>query len=64
MEQTGGGFVKLQQPPGQMFTHVSLASGRIVRPDERGCIVCAPGDAGALMGAGWAVVTPLPPRAA
>jgi hypothetical protein len=59
MEQTGvqqTGFMTLQAPTGQKFTHVHLASGRIVSPDSRGMIVVTLGDARPLMGAGWTIV--------
>jgi hypothetical protein len=55
MEQTTG-FIKIQAPTGQKFTHVHLASGRIVSPDSRGIIVVTQGDARPLMGAGWTIV--------
>jgi len=63
MEQTNG-MIVLQQPPGQHFSHVWLASGKVARPDEKGRICVGAGDASALIGANWQPIRPPPPRAA
>jgi hypothetical protein len=66
MYPTTNGLVKLRQPAGQSFTHISLgSSGKTVSPDPKdGTIVVSAGDASPLLAAGWTIVQPLPPRRA
>jgi hypothetical protein len=57
MDQTK--VVVLQQPPGQYVSEVSLASGRIARPDERGRIFVDGPSSLPLINAGW-IPVPVP----
>jgi hypothetical protein len=54
--------VVLQMPPGTHVSQVSLASGRVVRPDEQGRIFVDGPSSLPLIGAGWIPITP--PRVA
>jgi hypothetical protein len=50
------GMITLQAPAAAVPSDVYLASGRHVRPDERGCITVSAGDATPLMSYGWTIV--------
>jgi hypothetical protein len=56
------GFVTLKAPAGQVFTDVSLASGRRVKPNADGCITVAQSEANPLLQHGWQIVQPQGPR--
>jgi hypothetical protein len=52
------GFIVLKAPQGAVPSDVWTSSGRRVRPDERGCISVAPGEASPLLAHGWSVQPP------
>jgi hypothetical protein len=63
MNQTPNGYLKLRLPLGQMYTHISLASGKTVSPNPQDgyTIVVSGGDAAPLLGAGFEIVPPMQP---